>query len=137
MKLHRAVLALFTLSSVSVAADAPKITATEAAKRVAEGKAVLVDCREPGEWKQSGVAAPAVLLPKSDFDGDQAQWKEFLSRNAGKEILVYCRSGSRSDAVVQELGEKGIKAANVGGLKDWTSAGLPTRPADVPAKASK
>ena len=44
-----------------IAADAPKMAAAEAAKLVAAGKAVLVDIREPSEWKESGVAAPAVL----------------------------------------------------------------------------
>jgi rhodanese-related sulfurtransferase len=28
------------------------------------------------------------------------------------------------------LQEKGVKVANVGGLKDWTDAGLPTRKVD-------
>jgi rhodanese-related sulfurtransferase len=73
------------------------------------------------------VAAPAVLLPKSDFDAEQKQWKEFLAKNAGKQVIVYCRSGRRSGAVAAALNAKGVKAANVGGLKDWTDAGLPTR----------
>jgi rhodanese-related sulfurtransferase len=131
MKLAHAFLAVFSLSA-AVAAEAPKVAPTEAAKLVAEGKAVLVDCREPNEWKETGVAAPAVLLPKSDFDGDQKAWKEFLAQNSGKQILVYCRSGRRSGAVAGALAEKGVKAANVGGLKDWTDAGLPTRKVDAP-----
>ena len=126
------------LFCVSVtAAEAPKITPAEAAKLVAEGKAVLVDCREPNEWKETGVAAPAVLLPKSDFDGDQKQWKEFLAKNAGKQVFVYCRSGRRSGIVASALAEKGVKAANVGGLNDWTEAGLPTRTVDAPKAEPK
>lgn len=113
------------------------MSATEAAKLVADGKAVLVDCREPAEWKDTGVAAPAVLLSKSDFDGDQKQWKAFLAKNSGKQLLVYCRSGARSGAVASALAEKGIKAANVGGLKNWTDAGLPLRAADAPPVAAK
>src|SRR5437868_14847799 len=118
-------------------AEVKTIAPTEAAKLVAEGKAVLVDCREPAEWAESGVAAPAVLLPKSDFDGEQKQWKEFLAKNRGKQILLYCRSGSRSKAVAAALEEKGVSAANVGGLRDWTKAGLPTRPADTPPVTPK
>jgi len=114
------------------AADAPKITPKDAARLVAEGKAVLVDCREPAEWKETGVAAPAVLLPKSDFDGDQKQWKDFLAKNAGKQVLVYCRSGNRSGAVAAALAAQGINAANAGNLKGWTDAGLPTRKSDAP-----
>lgn len=129
-------LALLTLATAALAADtaktAPKLAPKDAAKLIAEGKAVLVDCREPGEWKDGGVAAPAVLLPKSDFDGDQKQWKEFLAKNEGKQILIYCRTGSRSSVIARALTEKGMKAANVGGFKDWTNAGLPTRTVDVP-----
>jgi rhodanese-related sulfurtransferase len=137
MNLTRAFLSLFAMSVSVVAAEAPKIAPADAAKLVAEGKAVLVDCREPNEWKESGVAAPAVLLPKSDFDGDQKQWKEFLAKNAGKQVLVYCRSGRRSGTVASALAEKGVKAANVGGLKDWTEAGLPTRAVDAPNAGPK
>lgn len=130
MKLSAFTAALLASATLAFAAEAPKISPAEAAKLVAEGKAVLVDVREPSEWKESGVAAPAVLLPKSDFDGEQKQWKEFLAKNSGKQILTYCRSGRRSGAVANALAEKGIKAANAGGLQDWTAAGLPTRKAD-------
>lgn len=126
----------FVATSLSVlAAEVPKLKVTEAAKLVAEGKATLVDIREASEWKETGVAAPAVLLPKSDFDGDQKQWKEFLAQNGDKQVLLYCRSGRRADVVGAALQEKGVKVANVGGLKDWTDAGLPTRKVeDKPAK---
>lgn len=120
-----------------LAADAPKIAPKDAAKLVAEGKAVLVDCREPAEWSENGVAAPAVLLPKSDFDGDQKQWKEFLAKNKGKQVILYCRGGGRAGAVASALAEKGVAAANAGGLKDWTAAGLPTRPADAQPDSAK
>lgn len=125
-------LAALLATTAAFAADttAPKISATEAAKLVESGKAVLVDCREPAEWKESGVAEPAVLLPKSDFDGEQKQWKEFLAQNKGKQVLVYCRSGGRAGTVASALAKQGVNAANVGGLKDWTAAGLPTRKAD-------
>lgn len=131
-----ATLAGLLFSATAFAAEAPRIAPKDAARLVAEGKAVLVDCREPAEWKDSGVAAPAVLLSKSDFDGDQKQWKAFLARNAGKQVLVYCRSGSRSGAVAAALAAKGISAANAGSLKGWTDAGLPVRAADAPAVPS-
>lgn len=113
--------------STAHAADVNKISPTEAARLVKEKKAVLVDCREPAEWAETGVAAPAVLLPKSDFDGDQKQWKAFLEKNRGKQVIVYCRSGRRSGTVAAELAKQGFEVANAGGLKDWTDAGLPTR----------
>jgi rhodanese-related sulfurtransferase len=127
---------LLFVSAIALAhaAEAPRVAPAEAAKLVAEGKAVLVDCREPSEWAETGVAAPATLLAKSDFDGDQKGWKEFLAKNQGKQVLVYCRSGRRSGLVAAALVEKGVKAANVGGFEEWKTAGLPTRPAAEPQK---
>ena len=104
-----------------------------AAKLVAEGKAVLVDCREPKEWAETGVAQPAVLLAKSDFDGAQTEWKAFLAKNEGKEVILYCRSGNRAGIIAKALAEKGVNVANAGGLKDWTEAGLPTRKVEAEA----
>jgi rhodanese-related sulfurtransferase len=131
MKLLRLLSAFLATTTLLLAAEAAKLTPVEAAKRVAAGTAVLVDCREPSEWADSGVAAPAVLLAKSDFDGAQKDWKPFLAKNAGKEIILYCRSGGRSAEVAAALAEKGVKAANIGGIRDWTKAGLPTRKADA------
>ena len=129
MKLLRPLSALVATAAFVVAAETPKprMAPAEAAKLVKEGKAVLVDVREPSEWKDTGVAAPAVLLPKSDFDGDQKQWKEFLAKNGDKQVIMYCGSGRRSGMMAAALEEKGVKTANVGGFKDWTDAGLPVR----------
>lgn len=130
MKLSALLLAFFITATLGFAADVAKIAPADAAKLVADGKAVLVDVREPSEWSETGVAAPAVLLAKSDFDGAQVQWKPFLEKNAGKEIILYCRSGKRAGVVGAALAEKGLKVANAGGLSDWTAAGLPTRKPD-------
>ncbi len=117
------------------AADVPKVTPAEAAKLVAEGKAVIVDVRESDEWAESGVAAPAVLLAKSEFDeGLIGEWKPFLEKNKDKQIITYCRRGGRATAVATELEKKGYKTAVAGSLKDWQDAGLPTRKAAEPAK---
>jgi rhodanese-related sulfurtransferase len=98
-----------------------------AAQLVAEGKAVLVDCREPAEWADTGVVTTATLLAKSDFDGAQKDWKPFLEKNAGKEIILYCRSGTRAGIVGKALAAQGVKVANAGGFKAWADAGQPTR----------
>jgi rhodanese-related sulfurtransferase len=124
-------LALLAFLTVGVAAaDTPKVahvTSAEAARRVADGTAVLIDVREPAEWTETGVAAPAALLPMSDFLADQKLWKPFLEKNAGKELLLYCRSGNRSGKVAQKLAAEGRTVANAGAFKDWTAAGLPVR----------
>jgi rhodanese-related sulfurtransferase len=68
--MKRLLLTLFFMTSSAFAADVPTLTPKAAAQLVADGKAVLVDVREPAECAESGVVAPAVVLPKSDFDGD-------------------------------------------------------------------
>lgn len=130
MKLHSFLASLFVTATVALAADVPKVTPAEAARLVADGKAVLVDVREPAEWTETGVAAPAVLLAKSDFDGAQKEWKPFLEKAAGKKIILYCRTGHRAGLVGAALAAKGVDVANVGGFEDWTNAGLPVRKID-------
>ena len=124
--------ALLAFPAALLAADAPKISAAEAAKLVAAGKAVLVDVREPVECKETGVAAPALQLPKSDFDGTQKEWKDFLAKVGNKQVITYCRSGGRAGTVAAALNAKGVKAVSAGSLKDWQAAGLPVRAADAP-----
>lgn len=131
MKLRLLLTALLASVLTAFAAEVPKIDPAAAAKLVAEGKAVLVDCREPSEWAETGVVAAATTLAKSDFDGAQTDWKPFLEKNAGKEIIVYCRSGGRAGAVAAALAAKGVKASNAGGFKAWEAAGQPTRKADA------
>jgi rhodanese-related sulfurtransferase len=122
-----ALLASLVVASPLFAAEVPKVSPSEASKLVADGKAVLVDVREPKEWAETGVAAPAVLLPKSDFDGTHKQWDDFLATVGDKEVVLYCRSGHRAGIVAAALAKRGIKVANAGGMKDWQAAGLPVR----------
>ncbi len=103
-----------------------RISVAEAQAKLAEGHAVLVDVREPGEW-QSGVAAPAALLPVSDLLADRRQWKPFLAANKDQEILLYCASGIRSGNAAMVLKREGFKVANVGSFRRWSGAGLPVR----------
>ena len=134
MKAHLALFALLSLSSSLLAAEVAPITPPEASKLVAAGTAILVDVREPAEWAETGVAAPAVLLPKGDFDGAQKQWAFFLAGLGHRTVIVYCRSGHRAGIVGAALAEKGISVMNAGGLKDWQAAGLPLRKASEPPK---
>lgn len=135
MKKLLPLLAVLSMVSTLLAADIPAISPAEAAKLVAAGQAVLIDVREPSEWADTGVAAPAVLLPKSEFDAGQiGDWKDFLAKVGDKQILTYCRSGRRSGAVAEALAAQGHKVANAGPFEAWKAAGLPTRKATEPAK---
>ncbi|MCS6243558.1 MAG: rhodanese-like domain-containing protein [Opitutus sp.] len=102
----------------------PILTPEEAARRVAAGTAVLIDVREPAEWRD-GVVKGALLLPLSDLQGDRLQWKPVLAANADKELILYCRSGNRSGIAVRLLAGEKFKTANAGGFSAWKAAGQP------------
>jgi len=104
----------------------PSISPSEAASRVAAGTAVLIDVREPDEWK-SGAAEPALLCSFSDLRGARDQWKAVLAANRDKELIVYCASGARSGIAADMLRREGFKVVNAGGFGGWRSAGLPVR----------
>ena len=104
----------------------PSISPTEAAARISAGTAVLIDVREPDEWKD-GVAEPALLCSFSDLRGPRDQWKPVLEANREKELIVYCASGARSGIVADMLRREGFKVVNAGGFSDWRGAGLPVR----------
>ncbi len=127
MSLFRSIGAFVASVTLAIAADVKRVAPVEAAKLVSDGKAVLVDVREPAEWASIGVAAPAVLLPKSDYDGAQQLWKKFLAGVGDKQIILYCRSGARAKTVGAALMAKGFNVANAGGLREWIDAGLPVR----------
>lgn len=103
-----------------------------AAEKVRAGEAILVDVREPSEWN-SGVAAPAYLLPLSDLNGNRTKWAHVLAEAKDKSIYLYCRSGNRSGQAAAQLAKEGFTVANAGGFKAWKAAGLPTRSPDEPA----
>ena len=126
--MKKLLLLLALILPLAAFAEVASITPAEAAKLVAAGQAVLVDVREPSEWAETGVAAPAVLLPKSEFDaGLIGEWKDFLAKTGDKQIILYCRSGKRAGVVAAELAKQGHKMSNAGGFKDWQAAGLPVR----------
>jgi rhodanese-related sulfurtransferase len=137
MKLRSLLALLVATAVIACAAEVQKISPADAAKLVAAGTAVLIDVRESAEWAETGVAAPANLIPKSDFDGTQELWKPFLEKTAGKQLILYCRSGRRSGQVAAALQEKGWPVANAGGFKDWQAAGLPVKPFSEPPKPGK
>lgn len=102
----------------------PGIDLASAKAALQSGTALLVDVREPGEWRR-GVARQAALLPLSDLRGSRAEWRAFLEKNPGKKLLLYCQSGARSGLAAAQLRREGVDAVNVGSLRDWDRTGWP------------
>src|SRR5258708_1315331 len=116
MKFLRSLALVLSVTALPFGAEIQAITPLGPDKLVADGKAVLVDVREPAEWAQTGVAKPAVLLSKSAFESGQKQWTDFLASVGDKQVILYCRSGHRAGLVGAELAKKGINVANAGGF---------------------
>ncbi|WP_427164626.1 rhodanese-like domain-containing protein [Streptomyces sp. C1-1] len=105
-----------------------RVTVQEAAARTGHGDiadsagdAVLLDVREPYEW-QAGHAPRAVHLSLSAL----AAGAGLPSEAQARPLIVICRSGNRSRQAAELLVARGAQAVDViGGMHDWTGAGLP------------
>jgi len=102
----------------------PEIKPEELRASLKAGTAVLVDVREPSEWS-AGTAKQAALLPLSDLRGARKQWQAFLDKNQGKQLFLYCQSGTRSSMAAAQLRREGRNARNAGSLAAIDRAGWP------------
>jgi rhodanese-related sulfurtransferase len=94
----------------------PEMSADEAAEEVVDG-ALLLDVRELDEWT-AGHAPDAQLMSMTTLPEHVGE----LPRD--REILVICRTGSRSERVTAFLVAQGFDAHNVfGGLNAWAASG--------------
>lgn len=90
----------------------------EARARLASGRAVLIDIREPDEFARSHVPG-ARSVPLSRFEATPLP--------AGVEVIFTCRSGMRTAGACDRLAAQVEGPAYVldGGLDAWSKAGLP------------
>lgn len=107
------------------ASSLESIKPTDAQIMVIGKKAIILDVREPEELKE-GKVKDAVVIAKSLMDNNKETWGlEIDKLPKDKTIIVYCRSGRRSEIVGGELVKKGFKVLNMGGFSTWKSSGLP------------
>jgi rhodanese-related sulfurtransferase len=87
-----------------------------------EGKALLVDVREAGEYAQEHIDG-AQLVPLSRFG------LEDFSADRDQAAVFYCRSGARTRLNAELLASTGFREAYelTGGIMGWKAAGLPTQ----------
>jgi len=96
-----------------------EINAPDAHRKLADGKAVLIDVREPYEYA-AGHASRAVLIPLMEIPRRMGELP------GDREILFICETGSRSLTAAHWARESGLKAASVaGGTSIWRIQGLP------------
>ncbi|MFN2137078.1 MAG: molybdopterin-synthase adenylyltransferase MoeB [Candidatus Promineifilaceae bacterium] len=98
-------------------ADLREITPQELKRRLAAGESLqIVDVREPHEWQIANLENEgAILVP-------QGQVLNHLGElDMARDIVVMCRSGQRSAAVIRELQKHGFQRLyNLeGGINEW------------------
>lgn len=94
------------------------IQATQVSELQAAG-AMLVDVREPGEYRMGHVAG-AKLVPLGQLERSLKQLPK------ERQIIVMCQSGMRSQQAASILAANGYSVLNVsGGIVSWRRANLP------------
>ncbi|NTV47387.1 MAG: rhodanese-like domain-containing protein [Chlorobiales bacterium] len=93
----------------------PSISAAELKEQMKKNRPVLLDVREPFEYAQKNIPG-SLQIPI----GQLGQRLNELEKYKEKEIVVYCRSGSRSGFACTMLRKHGFNAINLsGGMMGW------------------
>ena len=97
-----------------------KVDAKTTREWMKEGRAVLIDVREPDEWIKEHVPE-AHLVPLSGFNPDDFQ------KEHDKIAVFHCRSGGRTEAAAPQILRTGFREIYQleGGIQGWREAGLP------------
>jgi rhodanese-related sulfurtransferase len=87
---------------------------------MSEGKAVVIDVREPAEYGAERIPG-ALLFPLSTFD------PACLPLDTEKQVVFHCGGGGRSKKAATSLFAHGIAESShlAGGIREWKAAGLP------------
>jgi rhodanese-related sulfurtransferase len=104
----------------SQAVLAREVSVAQARQLRDEGVFVL-DVRQPDEWAALHIPG-ATLIPLDQLEARLSEVPQ------DQPVLVYCRSGNRSQTGRDILLKAGIKQVTsmAGGIKEWSAAGYPT-----------
>lgn len=96
------------------------VSVQQAQDQLEKGTAVMVDVREPDELAEAAVPG-TIDIPLGQLEARASEVP------TGKPVLVFCRSGNRSQEGAAILAAKGYDASTVeGGIIAWQGAGLPS-----------
>ena len=87
------------------------------------GEAMLLDVREPAEFKAESIAG-ATLMPLAQVR------KDTLPNHQGKKLVVHCRKGGRGGTACEKLlaEDPNLEIYNLeGGISAWAEAGYPVQ----------
>ena len=118
-------------------AGATIITPEEAHKAAAAGEVLLIDVRQPEEWKQTGVGVNAEPV-SMHLPGFAEKIMELTGGDRSTPIALICATGKRSAYVADQMMAAGFNRVmdvsegmmgNERGL-GWLRAGLPVKAAE-------
>ena len=116
-----AVIILPQLGNKDATANLPLEVSVAQAIKIREAGAFVLDVREPDEWAQAHIP-DATWIPLGELQSRLSEVPQ------DQPILVYCRSGNRSQEgrdILLAAGYKNVTSMS-GGINDWISQGLPT-----------
>ncbi|MFF2964862.1 rhodanese-like domain-containing protein [Streptomyces sp. NPDC057963] len=100
-----------------------RITPAQAHRAVEDGSALLADIREEDEFR-AGHAPGAMFWPLSRL----AEGPGLPGSEDGRDLVLICRFGNRSQQAARLLAERGVAAVDVtGGMIAWAAQGLPVQ----------
>jgi len=90
-----------------------------------DGKVLLIDVREPGEYGAERIPG-ALNYPLSSFDPG------FLPLEGERKVVFHCGGGGRSKRAATSLFACGVSETShlAGGIRAWKAAGLPVTAID-------
>lgn len=107
------------------------VSVQEAKEMVEKGDVFVLDVRTPAEFNSSHIEG-ANLIPVSNTSGSNLSPDNLLKARINevpnnKKILVYCRTGHRSNTASSMLVNAGYSQVYnmVGGITSWIDAGYP------------
>lgn len=117
-------LACLLSGCIASSADWQRVDVEEFDQAIEENEsAFLLDVRTQTEWEQDGHLENATLIPHSELEAREGE----LPSEKDTMILLYCRSGNRSQDAAQTLVDLGF--TNIieleSGINGWKDAGMP------------
>lgn len=99
-----------------------KVSLLQATQLINQGKALIVDVRDPADFA-AGHVRDAINIPAKDLPNRMAE----LEKHKSKSVIVVCQNGVQSSRAATQLGKAGfaeVFSLN-GGLAAWQAQGLP------------
>ena len=116
-----AVVLFFIIKKVLLIRSIKHYSPVDASQKLKKGNnTVLLDVRTSLERKKSSIKG-SFHIPLPEINSKASELKKFKD----KEIICFCRTGSRSLSAAAKLKKHGFTVANLkGGMMQWNSVGL-------------